>query len=578
MRVEFSISPGLGRRLAFPLFIAMLALCKMTFPTAALVAVLIPSLRMEFSMGWCHAILVAGVVWLSTGVAKDQLGIMAGKFIRDWCRSRLSTLAYAWLGGLVQLADDAAPLPAVTRPGPREVMVVRTAKHTGERLKVLAPLFLAAGVAPKGEPAVVLDAQLRYQTFMGFGGSFTESSADLLLKMSPANQERILEAYFSPEKGLGYSVGRLHMNSCDFSVGNWSCADMPGDRDLKSFTIERYQASMIPMVKRAEKVAGKPLTLFASPWSPPAWMKDNDRMLNGGKLRVEYRDTWARFYVRFAQELKAAGVELWGFTVQNEPHAETPWENCIYTNEEERDFVRDHLGPALNASGLGLKLIVWDHNRDDMFVRAKTIYDDPEAAQYVWGVGYHWYGDPEFEIWPAREGMVLNDNLQRVHELRPAGHIIMTEACQEFGPRIGNWRLGERYGEALIKDLNRWLEAWVDWNLILDSTGGPNHVGNLVSAPVIADNTRDKVLFLSSYYYLGHFSRYIQPGAQRIAAVANRDAIEVTAFANPDGTIAVVVQNQRDYTIGFWLELDRHSTRVEAPAHSISTLILRGGA
>lgn len=299
-------------------------------------------------------------------------------------------------------------------------------------------------------------------------------------------------------------------------------------------------------------------------------------MQSGGTLLPEFRTAWANHYVKFAQEFKDAGIPLWGFTVQNEPHASTPWENCLFTAEAERDFVRDHLGPALETSGLRLKLIVWDHNRDDMYTRAQTIYSDPEAAKHVWGLGYHWYGDPRYEFWPAREGMVLHDNVRKVHELRPDKHIIMTEACQEFGPRIGDWQLGERYAESIIKDLEGWLEAWIDWNLVLDERGGPNHVGNLVSAPVIYDTFREKLLFLSSYYYIGHFSRYIKPGAQRVACASNRDSLEATGFINPDGTLVSVVLNQKDDDITFWLQVHGKSVETQAPAHSITTYILPG--
>uniref|UniRef100_A0A7S1WHZ0 Glucosylceramidase n=1 Tax=Alexandrium catenella TaxID=2925 RepID=A0A7S1WHZ0_ALECA len=578
MKVQFSLSSKWLCRFSIPIFLALTVVGKVSFPTAALITVLLPALHINFSMGWCLTIWVAFVVWAANGIAGNQLGIMAGKFIGDMAYSRSLTLHYRFFGDFVQLADLGAPLapPPVIgeRNSPIKVAVIRSGKTTGERLTVLQPMFLSKGVAKRGDAHVLLDTKMRYQTFAGFGGSFTESSADVLLKMSPANQELIMNAYFNTETGLGYNLGRLHMNSCDFSRGNWSCVDKAGDTELKTFSIDRYKYSMIPMVKRAQALAKEPLTLFASPWSPPAWMKDTGRMLSGGKLMPQYREPWANFYVRFARELKKEGVSLWGFTVQNEPHAETPWENCLYNNEEERDFVRDYLGPALNASGMDLKLMVWDHNRDDMFSRAKAVYNDPEAEKYVWGVGYHWYGDPNHEVWPPREGMVLNDNLQRVHELRPDKHIWMTEACQEFGPRIGDWRHAERYGEALIRDFNRWLEAWIDWNLILEANGGPNHVNNFVSAPIIADSERGKVLFLSIYYYIGHFSRYIKPGAVRIAAVANRDKIEVTAFQNPDGSVVAVAMNQQDWDIGFWLQFEQHTQWVSLPSHSMTTFIL----
>eukprot|EP00928_Gymnodinium_smaydae_P003713 TRINITY_DN11311_c0_g1_i3.p1 TRINITY_DN11311_c0_g1~~TRINITY_DN11311_c0_g1_i3.p1 ORF type:complete len:588 (-),score=97.00 TRINITY_DN11311_c0_g1_i3:215-1762(-) len=508
---------------------------------------------------------------------------MVAKFAVGIVRSRIEILMFRIFGGIVDFADSSASAPLLEGPGPMKVSVVRTSKHSGERFCALPPLDLEVSPLPEGAPAVVLDASMQFQTFLGFGGSFTESSANVLQSLSPSNQERVIQSYFDRRSGLGYRLGRLHMNSCDFSTGNWSCAETPDDHDLKHFTIDRYRKAILPMIERASKVAGEALTLIASPWSPPRWMKDTGKMCFGGRLKSECRAAWAKHYVRFAEEMQKAGVKLWGFTVQNEPLATTPWENCLYAHEEERDFVRDFLGPALEQSDLDLKLLVWDHNRDDMYARARAIFSDPIASKYVWGTGYHWYGDPRHEAWPPREGMVCFDNLQRVHELRPDKHIIMTEACQELGPKIGDWSLGERYGEAIIRDLNNWLEGWIDWNLLLDVTGGPNHVQNLVSAPIIADVARDKILFLSSFFYIGHFSRHIQPGARRISAASNRDALEVVAFANPDGCVVAIVMNRRDHDIDFYLQnsvagakAENLVTSASAPARSISTFTFHG--
>jgi len=580
--MEFTIAPHWLTML--PIFVGLSCWFRTGAPFAGAVAVLLPATIFKFNLSWQRAAIAAVLIGCLQKAADDPMACMVGNFARDLCRSRFGSVAYRLFGGMVLLADEATPLHPIEAPTPKLVRVVRTSKSSGERFKTLEPLPLEPGVVGTIEgltgtpPCIVLDDTIQFQEFMGFGGSFTESSAEVLLQMSAQKQEQIMTAYFSEEHGLGYSMGRLHMGACDFSRGNWSCVERENDKELSSFSIARYEQAILPMLRRAQALAKAPLKLMASPWSPPAWMKDSGKMQNGGRLKPEYRDVWAKHYVKFAEAFKKAGVPIWSFSVQNEPQASTPWENCLYTHSEERDFVRDHLGPALNASGLDLKLFIWDHNRDDMFARAKIVYDDPEAEKYVYGVCYHWYGDKRFELWPLREGMLLFDNLRAVHELRPDKHIVMSEACQEMGPRIGDWKLGERYGEAIIRDLNNWLEAWIDWNLILDAWGGPNHVHNLVSAPVIADAGRDRVLFLSSYYYIGHFSRYIRPGAKRILAGANRDALETVAFKNPDGSIAVVVMNQGDYDIKFLLQHNGHLAKAEAPAHSISTFQFAGQA
>jgi len=459
-----------------------------------------------------------------------------------------------------------------------EVIVVRTSQTLHERFVVLPSLkFDASSRRPDGEPSVVVEPDVKFQTFLGFGGSFTETACDLLSSLGAGNQERAIEACFSAKNGLGYRLGRLHINSCDFSRGNWSCCD-DDDPALGLFSISRYHRSIIPFLQRATTMTESGLLLVASPWSPPAWMKDNRQMTDGGRLLAKYRPAWARFYVRFAEEMASVGFPIWAFTVQNEPMAQTGWENCLYTAEEERDFIRDHLGPMLEKGRLDIKILAWDHNRDELFARARVLYSDPEAAKYIWGMAFHWYGDPRYESWPDKSGQLRYDNVALVHQMRPEKHLVMTEACQEGAPSLRDWTLGERYAENIIRDLNNWTEAWIDWNMVLDPSGGPNHVGNFCSAPILADPSRDLLLFQISFYYLAHFSRYIRPGAQRILCAPSRDSLECTAFQNPDGTIVVIVLNQSENGIGFWLDLAGRSTQTSAPKHSITTYVLRAPA
>ena len=165
-----------------------------------------------------------------------------------------------------------------------------------------------------------------------------------------------------------------------------------GDKDLKTFNIAHDMKFKIPFIKEAAAAAGGKLALYASPWSPPAWMKDTKDMLHGGKLLPEFYDSWAMYYTKFIKEYEKAGVPVWGLSIQNEPMAKQIWESCIYTAEEERDFLKNHLGPTMEEEGLkDKKIIVWDHNRDMMYQRAQTYFDDPEASKYIWGIGFHWY-------------------------------------------------------------------------------------------------------------------------------------------------------------------------------------------
>jgi glucosylceramidase len=249
-------------------------------------------------------------------------------------------------------------------------------------------------------------------------------------------------------------------------------------------------------------------------------------------------------------------------SVQNEPAATQRWDSCVYSAEEERDFVRDHLGPALHAAGLAdVRIVVWDHNRDLMVDRAAVIYGDAEAARYVWGTGFHWYGEDHF------------DHVQLVHDAWPAKQLLFTEGCQEGGPHHGSWDLGERYARSIINDLNRWTVGWIDWNLLLDETGGPNHVGNLCSAPVMADRAAGSLMHQSSFWYLGHFSRFIRPGARRVLCASTRNALEATAFVNPDGSRVVVAMNRQEAALPFALRMDGQAYEATLPPRSIATLI-----
>jgi glucosylceramidase len=435
-----------------------------------------------------------------------------------------------------------------------------TARDGNARLSEQA---LAAEASDKPLASLWVDSQRQFQTMLGFGGAFTEAAAVTWQKLSPAARQQVLVDYFSKSAGHGYRLCRVHMNSCDFSLGNYAHVEQLGDTALESFNIERDKQALLPFIKAARAVAGDNIDLLVSPWSPPAWMKTNGQMNHGGSLRPEYRQAWARCYVKFIQAYAAEGVPVWGVSVQNEPDATQRWDSCIYSAEEERDFVRDFLGPELVLAGLGhVRIIIWDHNRDLMVERASVVYADPEAAKYVWGTGFHWYGENHF------------NHVQQVHDAWPDKQLLFTEGCQEGGPHLGEWELGERYARSVINDLNRWTVGWIDWNLVLDAQGGPNHVGNLCSAPIMIDCANNAILHQSSYYYLGHFSRFVQPGARRVLCAATRQDLETTAFVNPDSSIAIITLNRTEQAIAFSLSVSGQRVMTELPARSIATYLV----
>jgi glucosylceramidase len=436
-----------------------------------------------------------------------------------------------------------------------------TERLTGARLTEQPSLAPTQG-SKRGDSRIWLDPKRRFQTLQGFGGAFTEAAATTWLQLSEPLRQEVLRDYFHPELGHGYTFCRLHMGSCDFSLGNYSHADIANDLTLDHFTIDRDQQALIPFIKAAIHMAGRPIQLLASPWSPPSWMKTNGQMNGGGQLKSEFAPVWAQCFVRFIQAYAAQGIPIWGVTVQNEPQAIQTWDSCIYSAQEERNFIRDHLGPALAAAGLAdIRIVAWDHNRDEMVERASVIFSDSEAAKYVWGTGFHWYGENHF------------DHVQMVHDAWPDKQLLFTEGCQEGGPHIGAWDLGERYARSVINDLNRWTVGWIDWNLLLNAQGGPNHVGNLCSAPLIAVTSENKILKQTSYDYLGHFSRFIRQGAQRIICAANKEVMECCAFINTDNSIALVILNCSEKDLPCQIHLHDQEWRTDMPARSIRTVV-----
>ena len=452
----------------------------------------------------------------------------------------------------------------------KQVKVFTTAKNTTLRISENGTLNFVPNKQPlETEPTVFIDTDRTFQTMVGIGGAITDASAETYAKLPKALQQEFLKAYYSKTEGIGYTLARTHINSCDFSSYSYTYVK-DNDKELKTFNIAADEKYRIPLIKAATAMAGGKLPLYVSPWSPPAWMKDNNNMLKGGKLLPEYRQAWANYYIKYIQELEKRGLPIWGLTVQNEPMAVQKWESCIYTAEEERDFIKEYLGPTLHKVGMGdKKLIAWDHNRDLIYQRASTILSDKDAAKYVWGIGFHWY-----ETW-TKSGMQFY-NLSNVKEAFPDKELIFTEGCKEKFDMdsIYNWSLGEKYGHSMINDFNAGTSAWTDWNILLDETGGPNHVANLCFAPIHADTKAKKLIYTNAYYYLGHFSKFIQPGAKRIITSSSRDVLQTTGFINPDGKVIIVVMNTSDSDLPYQLWLKGNAAKIVSKTHSISTFVV----
>lgn len=450
----------------------------------------------------------------------------------------------------------------------KTISVYTTADSTNLRLTKTENLTFSETKQPKEkEISVFVEPKKTFQTFLGIGGAITDASAETFYKLDKETQDRLINAYYSEDTGIGYSLLRTTIHSCDFSSDSYTYVK-EGDSTLSTFSIEKDRQYRIPMIKRAINEANG-LVTFASPWSPPAFMKDNNDMLQGGILLPEYYQPWANYFVKFIKAYEKEGIPIWGITVQNEPMAIQTWESCIYTAEAERDFIKNHLGPTFEKEGLvDKKIIVWDHNRDLMTHRANVIYNDPEASKYVWGMGFHWY-----ESWSG--GKPMYDNVKRVNEDYPSKKLLFTEGCNDKfdASKLQFWPNGEHYGESMIHDFNNGTVGWTDWNILLDEKGGPNHVGNFCFAPVHANTNTGQLIFTPAYYYIGHFSKFIRPGAKRVSTSVSRSVLLSTSFLNTDGTMVTVVMNTSDQKIVYKLLVNDEQTVTEIPAHAIQTLV-----
>ncbi len=450
----------------------------------------------------------------------------------------------------------------------KKVIVYTTAEKTDYKLTPTDTLSFENFDQPlETQPSIFVDPSHSFQTFIGIGGALTDAAAETFAKLPADKQAEVLQAYYDPKKGIGYTIGRINMNSCDFSSDSYTyVAD--GDKDLKTFDISHDQKFKIPLIKKVIAASGGKINFFISPWSPPAWMKDNNDMLHGGHLKPEFYQSWANYYVKYIHALEKNGIPVWGLSVQNEPMAKQTWESCIYTAEEERDFIKNALGPTLQKNNLSnKKLIAWDHNRDLLYHRASTILNDPQAAKYVWSIGFHWY-----ESW---NGGWQFDNVKKVAETFPSKKLMLTEACNfPFSwETIDDWKWGENYGTNMIHDFNNGAVAWTDWNILLDEQGGPNHVGNFCFAPIHAKTKEGTLHYMNSFYYIGHFSKFIRPGAKRIISSSNRVQLLTTAFMNTDGKLAVIVMNPTNEKFSYRMYIGNKAVVETSLPHSIVTLI-----
>lgn len=435
-----------------------------------------------------------------------------------------------------------------------------TTSYSGKRLS-------KDGIAYHSFKGIVNDVIVRtgitYQTHTGFGGAVTDATVDCYKSLGDKGQE-LINAYYS-SAGLNYNLLRLTVHSSDFSAEGYNYTD---GADMSTFSLEREDAVKIPLVKKCIDASNREITFFASPWSPPAWMKDNGDMCHGGHLREDCRETWAEYYARYLEELKKRGIVVKYVSVQNEPEAIQTWESREVDAIEEGEEIVSYLAPAFKRHNLNIKFFLWDHNRDRAVRRVIDSMSVEGVKEHVWGVGYHWYCCKK------------HSNLTALHELFPDLHILLSECCVELAHdstthqavSSGTWKNGERYARQIINDLNNWSEGYIDWNLVLDERGGPNHAGNYCEAPIMLDGNGG-IVYNPSYWHIAHFSKYIAPGAKRVLCSGGDDSVYQTAYVNPDGTIVIVILNVADKDFDTNVDIDGESFGIKLEKHSIVTIL-----
>lgn len=464
------------------------------------------------------------------------------QFRRPRLGARVQAILVALLLPLILPGHGATP--ANSAPA-QSVQVWTTGADLSNRLTEGRPIALlgAASLASAGPPtaAITIEAGTTFQTLFGLGASLESTTCSNLMRIPPAEREKALDRLVSPASGIGMNLMRLCMGTSDFTGDPWySYCDLPpgeSDPELKRFSIEKDRTHVLPMIQLARQ-RNPDLIFFASPWSPPGWMKSNGTMI-GGSLLPRWYPAYAQYFVRFIQAYQAEGINIHAVTVQNEPGVDRArsqdrkwhYPSCRWTGEQERDFIRDHLGPALRKAGLQTRIWCYDHNYnlepkgdDPGLPYPRTILSDPAAAAFVDGVAFHGYeGQP--------------DAMSRFHREFPRHPVHFTE-----GSVFGIWGARD-----LIQRLRNDATSYNAWVMILDEKGRPNNGPFPATKAILrlhSDTLQMEELF--EYYCYGQFMKFLPRGAVRMQSSPGDENFTNVAFTTPDGSHVMVAVNLAD--------------------------------
>ena len=404
---------------------------------------------------------------------------------------------------------------------------------------------------------------VKYQKANYFAGAVTDAAAETLCEMPEINRKEILEAYFGKD-GIGYNAIRTHIDSCDFSSEQYEASSDPDDVDLENFSIEYDLKYRIPIIKEIYEISGKDIPVLLSPWSPPAFTKTNAERSHGGVLKKEFYGYWAKYIARYIYEYRKLGINVKALTIQNEPNAAQTWDSCLFTAEEEKDFLDNYLYPELSKNGLlDVHLYIWDHNKERALERAEITIDEQNIDK-IEGLAFHWYTGDHFDV------------LRILKERYPDLQLTLSEFCVEYS-RFDDNQLqhANMYAHELIGNYNAGMNNFIDWNICLNEEGGPNHVKNFCSAPVMYDRQSKKVNYNLTFDYISHFSKYIESGATVLGSSSYSKDLEQLALLNPNGEIILIVLNQADADHDIVVRIkdyENFSTTIEC--NSITTFVI----
>ncbi|UOQ96438.1 glucosylceramidase [Hymenobacter sp. 5317J-9] len=464
-------------------------------------------------------------------------------------------LAAALLPLAAQTQKPARPAPAAPAPG---VTLWLTTPDESVLFKP-QPGRLLFAKAPVPQPVIEVNDAQAFQSIDGFGYTLTGGSAQLLHQMAAPERQKLLRELFATDgPNIGVSYLRISIGASDLDARVFSYDDAPDgqpDPELAHFSLAPDREHLIPVLREILAISPR-LKLLGSPWSPPAWMKTNGAS-KGGSLKPEFYDAYARYLVRYLQEMKAAGIRLDAITVQNEPLHPGNNPSLLMPADEQAAFIKRSLGPAFRAARLGTKILVYDHNADRPDYPL-TILDDPEAAQYVDGSAFHLYAGPI-------------EALSKVHAAHPEKNVYFTEQWIGAPGKFAD-DLAWHTGTLIIGATRNWARTVLEWNLAADPQQNPHTPGGCTQCLGALTLAGNAVTRNPAYYIVAHASKFVRPGSVRVAS-AEVDGLPNVAFRTPGGQHVLIVLNAGKTPRTFGLSHRGRQVAASLPAGAVGTYV-----